>query len=507
MVATSDLRSLARTLKERLQRSRAKVQRFSVGRDDFYHLDRRLSETLRAVGQDTAAVSLPVYEPFPLAQADTLLVDWLAELRRLTAALPLTIEAPEPELMDLLRSVARAADPHNEGELLRLLGALTGGVFRGPHTFHLDVANACNVNCKYCWFHSPLSKNRKDAALFDSAWRSEMVDWDVFCGLVDDLEVLGSREDVLLSGKGEPLLHPRCLDMVGYIKNKALGVSLFSNGLLVREAAREALVEHGADLLYVSLSSASGSVYEAVHPGHEPSELDEVRDNIAALTKLKEQRNSQVPRVMMVDVLCNLNAHEALDFYEQARDLGAEHVRFQLLHVQDYNQELMLRPEQIGPLREAIAEAHRRAASGGPSIVDNIDYQLQTLDEASGKWGDARTPEEGCYVGWTFSRSWTNGNISFCCSPKVIDNLHERRFKDIWTGAQYEAFRGAARDLENQGAMTFRNGASLLGDHCEGCPNYEGVGKLAADMKRYGLSRFVRGSDAERLSALETEPL
>ena len=53
--------------------------------------------------------------------------------------------------------------------------------------------------------------------------------------------------------------------------------------------------------------------------------------------------------------------------------------------------------------------------------------------------------------------------------------------------------------------MTFRNGAPLLGDHCEGCPNYEGVGKLAADLKRYGLSRFVRGSDATRLSALDSE--
>ncbi len=505
MVSRSDLRSLASKLTERWSPLRAEGQRFAVGRDDFYHLPQRLSEALRELGQDSAADSLPVYEPLPLDQADTLLVDWLAELRQRTAQWPLTIEAPEPELMDLLASVARAADPHNEGEILRLLGALTGGVFRGPNTFHLDVANACNVNCKYCWFHSPLSKNRKDAALFDSAWRSEMIDWDVFCALVDDLQALGSREDILLSGKGEPLLHPRCLDMVGYIKNKAMGVTLFSNGLLVREAAREALVEHGADLLYVSLSSASGSVYEAIHPGHDPCELDEVRDNIAALTRLKEQRSSQLPRVMMVDVLCNLNAHEALDFYEQARDLGAEHVRFQLIHVQDYNQELMLRPHQVGPLREAIAEAHRRADAGGPSIVDNIDYQLETLDEDTGKWGHARTPEEGCYVGWTFSRSWTNGDISFCCSPKVIDNLKERRFKDIWTGTDYEAFRGAARDLENQGAMTFRNGAPLLGDHCEGCPNYEGVGKLAADLKRYGLSRFVRGSDATRLSALDSE--
>ncbi|MEE2827777.1 MAG: radical SAM protein [Myxococcota bacterium] len=481
---------------------RKKVVYLPVGRDDFHHLHTRLAEAVDAQKKDAEPSSFPAYRPVPLDDAEGALQRWLSSLRRAVDHLPIEIEAPSTELLAILRSVARAAEPHNENEILRLLGALTGGVFVGPHTFHLDVANACNVNCKYCWFHSPLSKNRKDAADFDAAWRSEMVDWEVFTSLVNDLHALGTREDVLLSGKGEPLLHPRCLDMVAYIKERGMGVTLFSNGILVREEARQALVEHGADLLYVSLSSASPAVYEAIHPGHEGSELDEVRDNVLALTKLKEEQGSQVPRVMMVDVLCRSNAHEALDFYEQARDLGAEHVRFQLIHVQDYNRELALLPEQIEPLRTAIAEAQRRAENGGPTVVPNIHYQLETIDPVSGKWGNARTPDEGCYVGWSFSRSWTNGDVSFCCSPKVVEQIGKRSFKEIWQGEDYGAFRGAARDLEANGGMTFRNGAPLLGEHCSGCPNYEGIGKMGADLKRYGLDGFVRGSDGDRLRAL-----
>jgi MoaA/NifB/PqqE/SkfB family radical SAM enzyme len=470
---------------------------WAVGRDDFHQLPERLK---------AYDVDLPAFDPRPIGQADVQLRRWLADARvALTAAgADVRIGAPEPELIDLLRTVARSADPHNEALLLRLLGALTGGVFRGPHTFHLDVANACNVNCKYCWFHSPLSEDRADADAFDSDWRQEMVAWDTFTALVDDLAALGTTEDVLLSGKGEPLLHPRCLEMVAYVKGLGLGTTLFSNGVLVREQARQALVEHGCDLLYVSLSSASHAVYEAVHPGHPGDELDEVLDNVRALTALKKERDGPTPRVMMVDVLCALNAEEALDFYEQARAIGAEHVRFQLQHVQDYNRELQLRPDQVEPLKAAIAEAQRRADAGGPTIVDNIHYQLETLDVATGKWGHARTPDEGCYVGWTFSRSWTNGDVSFCCSPKVVDSLQERSFADIWTGEAYGAFRNAARDLAANGAMTFRNGAPLLGDHCAGCPNYEGVGKLGADLRRYDLARFVRGRDGDRLRGVES---
>ena len=473
--------------------------RLSVGQVDFHSLPERVGQAAAELGLELGSLELQPYRPDPLHRAEALLVEWLAEIRAQIGHLPIEIEAPSPQLLSLLRQVGRRADPFNQGELLRLLGALTGGVFRGPHTFHLDVANACNVNCKYCWFHSPLSKNRKDAADFDAEWRKQMVDWDVFLGIVDDLAALGTHEDVLLSGKGEPLLHPRCLDMVAAIKERGMGVTLFSNGLLLRDAVREGLVTHGADLVYVSLSSASHTTYEAIHPGHEGEELDEVRANVRALTELKQQRGSQVPRVMMVDVLCGSNAHEALDFYKMSRDLGAEHVRFQLIHVQDYNRELMLRPEQIGPLREALDQAEELAALGGPTIVDNIHYQLSTIDPATGKWGHSRTPDEGCYVGWTFSRSWTNGDISFCCSPKVIDNVQKRSFREVWEGPDYGAFRQAARDLQENGEMTFRNGASLLGEHCSGCPNYEGIGKLAGDLQRYGLSKFVQGRDGDRI--------
>lgn len=474
-----------------------------VTRDTVAALHQTAATAAYLLGAGRPVPSLPPFRPRPLAEAPAALERWLQELRQALTGFSVVIGAPDEELRELLAAVARHADPGSEGILLRLLGALTGGVFRGPHTFHLDVANACNVNCIYCWFHSPLSADREDAADFDSAWRSEMVPWSVFTGLVDDLAALDAREDVLLSGKGEPLLHPRCLDMVRYIKQRGLGCTLFSNGVLVREEARAAIVEAGLDLLYVSLSSATPEVYEAIHPGHDGvAELQEVRANIAALTALKQEAGRATPRVMMVDVLNRLNVHEALAFYEQAAELGAEHVRFQLQHVQPYNEHLRLLPEQVEPLRAAIAEAHRRQAAGGPTIVPNIDWQLQTLDVATGNWGHNRLPDEGCYVGWTFSRSWTNGDVSFCCSPKVVDNLHRRPFREIWEGERYGAFRNAARDLERNGQMTFDNGAKLLGAHCVGCPNYEGIGKHAEDLRRYGLLGFVRGADRERLAAL-----
>ncbi len=443
------------------------------------------------------------FDPRPLEDAPLRLKRWARRTREILAPLHLDLEPTSSELTELLELLARRVDPMNRGELLRLLGTLTGGVFRGPSTFHLDVANACNVNCDYCWFHSQGAAKRADAHLFDAAWRSDMVPWDLFTKLVDDLDALDGREDVLLSGKGEPLLHPRCLDMIQYIKARDLGLTLFTNGVLLREQARRALVDHGANLVYVSLSSASPEVYEMLHPGHNGrAELGEVLDNVLALNALKRRQGALVPRVMMVDVLNAANASEALDFYEQARRIGAEHVRYQLIHVQDANRHLALRPEQVEPLRLAIAEAQRRADAGGPTVVANIHRQLESLAPESGRWGYGRTPDEGCYVGWTFSRSWTNGDVSFCCSPKVVDSLRDRSFAEIWGGRRYSEFRNAARDLAAHGDLQFANGATLLGEHCTSCPNYEGIDSLAEGLRRHGLQRFVHGPDRQRLGSL-----
>ncbi len=471
-----------------------------VTRDTFSHLHLTVRWAAERTGSPECLADLPgPFEPRPLYRAHDLLRGWVEQVRFALQGTAITVGDPDEDLSGLLHAVARAAGPENEGILLRLLGALTGGVFRGPHTFHLDVANSCNVNCKYCWFHSPLSKDRSDAERFNKAWKHETVDWEVFTRLVDDLDHLGAREDVLLSGKGEPLLHPRILEMIAYIKARRMRLSLFSNGVLVSKKVSESLVGEAVDLLYVSLSSASHEVYEAIHPGHPGRELDEVKSNIAWLTNWKKREGRTLPQVMMVDVVNALNASELLDFYEMSRELGAEHVRFQLVHVQAYNQELKLREEQVARLRRDLAEAHRRETQGGPHIVDNIDYQLETLDVASGNWGNNRLPGEGCYVGWSFSRSWTNGDVSFCCSPKVVGNLEETRFADLWKGPEYSAFRNAAKDLAGKGDLTFRNGARLLGEHCHGCPNYEGIGKLSADLRRYGLASFVRGRDGEKV--------
>jgi len=371
---------------------------------------------------------------------------------------------------------------------LRALGVIANRALTGPRTFHLDVANACNSDCVQCWFHSPFSAGRDDAADFGPEWKKQKLDFDVFTRLVDDLAAIDAGRDVVLSGKGEPTLHPRIADMVRYLKEKGLFTTLFTNGIGLDKALRESCVEAGCDLLYVSLSAANEGEYARLHGKRPPGEFKRVLANIAELAKLKASRKKDRPAVVLVDVICNRNAESVLDFARLATDLGVDLLRYQLTAIEPYNQSLALSAEQFARVKADIAHAKKIARTAGLGVIENIDTQL---DGGEQNWSGEEYLAGGCLAGYAFSRVWAGGEVSFCCSPKVIGNLNEKPFREIWQSADYDRARIAARYLGDNRDFVFANGRRLFDPICTRCPNYEGIEHLRALIERMGLAAWL----------------
>ena len=72
--------------------------------------------------------------------------------------------------------------------------------YKGPRVVQLDLTGRCNNQCVGCWVHSPHVKNPprdKNVTLpFEEARR-----------LIEELALMGT-EEIILSGAGEPFLHP-----------------------------------------------------------------------------------------------------------------------------------------------------------------------------------------------------------------------------------------------------------------------------------------------------------
>ena len=123
-----------------------------------------------------------------------------------------------------------------------------------PETIHFSVTGRCDQACTGCFYSarpgSPVAA--KDAP------------WALFERVV--LEAEQARVFQIALGGGEPLLHPRLVDMVRLAREHSVVPNLTTNGnLLTREMARE-LKEAGLGQAQISLNGADEAINARTRP-------------------------------------------------------------------------------------------------------------------------------------------------------------------------------------------------------------------------------------------------
>ena len=108
----------------------------------------------------------------------------------------------------------------------------------------------------------------------------EHMDWDKFIIVVDKLR---ERENITLTGWGEPFLHPRIFDMITFCKERGHRVMITSNGLFSKEGILEKILGAGIDELTFSIDGVADN---SVANGHTSNK---VYDDIEKVARLREK--------------------------------------------------------------------------------------------------------------------------------------------------------------------------------------------------------------------------
>jgi MoaA/NifB/PqqE/SkfB family radical SAM enzyme len=178
---------------------------------------------------------------------------------------------------------------------------------------YIEPTNRCNLDCRTCMRHG---------------WEEELGFMDV--GLLErimaGLPSFPEPPDVFFGGFGEPLGHPRIVDMVALAKGSGAQVELISNGILLDGAMAGRLSAAGLDRLWVSIDGASPRSYADVRLG------DHLPQIIANLEHLKRRSNKFALGVSFVAMKRNVADLPAV--LDLARRLGAN--RFSLSNVEPY---------------------------------------------------------------------------------------------------------------------------------------------------------------------------
>jgi MoaA/NifB/PqqE/SkfB family radical SAM enzyme len=419
------------------------------------------------------------------------------------------LEFADSSILEILRIVSRSKDSF-KGEthakesqwiyFLRLLGILSDHAFVGPHTVHIDVTSKCNTKCTFCGYHTPLISDRPWA---ENGWDELSVDFELFTHMVEDLQKSHTTEDILLTGGGEPLMHPKIMEMIEMIKSKDMHIILFTNGLLLYEKNSHQLVDLGVDKIYWSVQSASTPTWIIQHPGSNEKTFPRVVNQMRELLEYRNSSAKKDPVIVSVNVLSGVNVHEVLDMVDLAVDLGVDELRFQIMHYgNEQTDHMMLTSAQIRHLYSLLPEIRDRAHKGGITLLENFEFQLTQLldfhekdsDLKSCDWAYNLYNNTGCFVGYFFSRTWVDGRMSFCCHDRVAGDLKQGGFKKNWFSDEYENYRYVAKHFDDENNVDMNDGHKggwLLADDCSWCGNYEFMNRANLTLERTGLKVYL----------------
>ena len=184
---------------------------------------------------------------------------------------------------------------------------------------YVEPTNSCNLDCTTCVRHS---------------WDEPegFMEWATFEAVVDGLaDAAGdggggaaagphAAGTVAFMGLGEPLLHPRFLDMVWLAKSRGLRAEVTTNALLLDDEMAGGLLRAGLDQLVVSIDGASAEAFGRVRSG---ASLAKVVENVRRLHDRRGPNYGPAMRIGIEFVAMRSNVGELPGLNRLAAQLGA----------------------------------------------------------------------------------------------------------------------------------------------------------------------------------------
>ncbi len=152
-----------------------------------------------------------------------------------------------------------------------------------PDRLYLESTNACNLRCIMCPTGQGLARRKKG-----------FLDWDLFRQIIDEMAPHVSMTTLHIWG--EPLLHPRLVEMVAYCRQHRLHSEISTNAVLLTPELGQALIEAGLGAIYLCLDGVTAETYE--HVRREAS-FERTRENILKFLELRNRAGDKGPRTKL----------------------------------------------------------------------------------------------------------------------------------------------------------------------------------------------------------------
>jgi len=179
-----------------------------------------------------------------------------------------------------------------------------------PTKAFLEVTTRCNLRCKMC------VKQSGDNGIASG---------DLSVSTFEMLKpAIADLDEVIISGIGEPLLHPRLEMFISDMKSElpsSGSVGLQTNGTLLTRRKVESLFSVGLDTICISVDAVTSDLLASIRPGAQFEQLERVLD---LLNKTRSRSGCSAPSVGVQFVLMQDNLRHLPQVLQWAGRLGVD---------------------------------------------------------------------------------------------------------------------------------------------------------------------------------------
>lgn len=290
-----------------------------------------------------------------------------------------------------------------------------------PHV-RIELTNRCNLQCTMCVrFHADV----RDLGTMD---------FDLYEQIIDQL-VDAPACDILLTGFGEPLLHPQFERFLEHASNRGLKtLRIITAGSLLTPEKVDAILDSGISNIHFSIDGNSPETYNKIRIG---ADFDQTLANVTHLLSERERRGLDRPQVVLRTIVMPETAHEIDDLQKRWNALLRDSDEI-------WTQELL-----------------------APS-VENRTSQDDDAQRAHAHFRHTNAYFSPCSILWKMVSVRWNGDYEFCCAVGGTSdlglnlNFSEFSLREAWQHP------GLAR-IRSKHASGNRPEAS---ESCRNCKNF-----------------------------------
>ena len=331
------------------------------------------------------------------------------------------------------------------------MGMLSGEwAFRGPRRLELHPTNICDNRCIACWKYSPLLGGKGATA----EWMRQQLSLEEIEALADDLVLLGTPL-VNVAGGGEPLMHPRIVEIFEMLRSKGLECSLCTNATKLTADIARKLVDLELDEIVVSLWAGTWETYRKLHLNAKREVFEAIKGILGDMISYRNSLGRRRPRVVVYCVISNINCREIREMATLTREVGADECRFSPVDMPtEEAKALALSPADITEIKRQFEDLRQDPLTTGlgEQLLGWNDAFMRRISSPGASRGvyEGRAVSGGkCYAGWWYSEVFADGSVHPCCKAEFIipGNIREKPFREIWNSPPQREFR-RKRNLE-----------------------------------------------------------